>query len=142
MNRAIFGRLLGVTVVLGAVAAVTAVLQRVNVHPQTDDAEVFANLIGIAPEVEGRIVKINVKDNQLVRKGDLLFEIDPIPYEYALETARSQQATLEGQIRDLRRTIDAQNSAVRAAKANSNSAEAKIASANAAIEAAQAAVDA
>jgi multidrug efflux system membrane fusion protein len=142
MTRAILGRFLGVAIVLGAVAAVAAVLHRVNVHPQTDDAEVFANLIGIAPEVEGRIVKINVKDNQLVRKGDLLFEIDPIPYEYALEKARSQQAALEGQIRDLRRRIDAQTSAIRAAKANSNSADAKIASANAAVQAAQAAVDA
>jgi multidrug efflux system membrane fusion protein len=142
MARRLLGRLLGIAIVLGAVAAVSAVLQRVHVNPQTDDAEVFANLIGIAPEVEGRIVKISVKDNQLVRKGDLLFEVDPVPYEYALETARSQQATLEGQIRDLQRTIDAQNSAVRAAKASSNSADAKIASANAAVEAAQAAVDA
>ena len=73
----------------------------VGVHPQTDDAEVFANLIGIAPEVNGRIVTINVKDNQFVRKGDLLFEIDPLPYQYALEAAQSQQATLEGQIRDM-----------------------------------------
>ena len=39
-------------------------------------------------------------------------KIDPVPYEYALETARSQQATLEGQIKDLQRTIGAQNSAV------------------------------
>jgi len=118
------------------------VVQRSHIHPQTDDAEVFANMIGIAPEVEGRIVKINAKDNQLVRQGDLLFEVDPIPYEYALETARSEQATLEGQIRDLQRTIGAQNSAITAARANSNSAEAKISSAGAAVQAAQASIDA
>ncbi len=86
-------------------------------HPQTDDAEVFANLIGIAPEVEGRIVKINVKDNQLVRNVVSLFEIDPGPYEYALEMTRSQQVTFEGQIRDLQRTISGQNDAIRAAQA-------------------------
>lgn len=142
MTRAMFGRLLGIAIVAGAMIAVWTVWQHVNIHPQTDDAEVFANLIGIAPEVEGRIVKINVRDNQLVRKGDLLFEIDPVPYEYALETAQSQQATLEGQIRDLQRTIGAQNSAIQAAKANSNSAEAKISSAEAAVDAAQASVDA
>ncbi|HLI83563.1 MAG TPA: biotin/lipoyl-binding protein [Bryobacteraceae bacterium] len=142
MNRAIFGRFLGILIVLGSVAAVSAVLLRVNARPQTDDAEVFANLIGIAPEVEGRIVRINVRDNQLVRKGDLLFEIDPIPYEYALEEARSQQATLEGQIRDMQRMMAAERSAIRAAQANSNSAGAKIASANAAVDAAQAGIDA
>ncbi len=142
MSRAIFGRFLGVLIVAAAVASVLLVVRRFNVDPQTDDAEVFANLIGIAPEVEGRIVKINVKDNQFVRKGEPLFEIDPIPYQYALETAQSQQATLEGQIRDLQRSIGAQTSAIQAARASSNSAQAKIASADAAVEAARASVDA
>jgi membrane fusion protein, multidrug efflux system len=142
MSRTLFGRFLGILIVAAAVVSVSLVVRRFHVDPQTDDAEVFANLIGIAPEVEGRIVKINVKDNQFVRKGDLLFQIDPVPYQYALETARSQQATLEGQIRDLQRTIGAQTSAIQAAQASSNSAQAKIGSADAAVEAAQASVDA
>ena len=141
MTRKVFGRLLGALIVLGAVATTLMVVREIGVHPQTDDAEVFANLIGIAPEVNGRIVKINVQDNQFVHKGDLLFEIDPLPYRYALETAHSQQATLEGQIRDLERTIAAQNSAVGSAKANTNSAQAKIASSEALVQAAQASVD-
>jgi multidrug efflux system membrane fusion protein len=118
------------------------VVQRLRIHPQTDDAEVFANLIGIAPEVEGRIIEINVKDNQFVHKSELLFQIDPVPYQHALETARSLQAALEGQIRDLRRTIGAQTSAIEVARASSNSAEAKTASADAAVGAARAGVDA
>jgi membrane fusion protein, multidrug efflux system len=142
MSRTLFGRFLGVLIVASAVASVFLVMRRFHVDPQTDDAEVFANLIGIAPEVEGRIVKINVKDNQFVRKGDLLFQIDPVPYQYALEIARSQQTTLEGQIRDLQRTIGAQTSAIQATRASANSAQARIASADAAVEAAQASVDA
>ena len=142
MSRAVFGRVLGILIVAAAVMSVLLVVRRFHVDPQTDDAEVFANLIGIAPEVEGRIVKINVKDNQFVRKGELLFQIDPVPYQYALEIAQSQQATLEGQIRDLQRTIGAQTSAIQAARAGSNSAQAKIASADAAVEAARASVDA
>ncbi|MBV9770390.1 MAG: HlyD family efflux transporter periplasmic adaptor subunit [Bryobacterales bacterium] len=142
MGRAIFGRFLGALIVVAAVASVLLVVRRFHVDPQTDDAEVFANLIGIAPEVEGRIVKINVQDNEFVRKGQLLFQIDPVPYQYALETARSQQATLQGQIRDLQRTVGAQTSAIQAARANSNSAQAKIASADAGVEAARASVDA
>src|ERR1700758_330083 len=101
MSRRVLGRSLGILIVAAAVLLVMLVVRRFHVDPQTDDAEVFANLIGIAPEVEGRIIKINVKDNQFVRKGDLLFQIDPVLYQYALETARSQQGTLEGQIRDL-----------------------------------------
>ena len=136
------GRMLGLLFFLGAIAAALAVWRDVEGNPQTDDAEVFANLIGIAPEVNGRIIAIPVKDNQLVRQGDLLFEIDPVPYEYALETAKSQQAALEGQIKDLERTVGAQNSAVLSAQANARNAQAKIASHEAAVRAAQAAVDA
>ena len=142
MSRPIFGRLLGILIVASAVVLALLVVHRFRDHPQTDDAEVFANLIGIAPEVEGRIIKINVKDNQFVHKGELLFQIDPVPYQYALETARAQQATLEGQIRDLQRTIGAQTSAIQVARANSNSAQAKTASADAAVDAARAGVDA
>ncbi|MGA2714902.1 MAG: HlyD family efflux transporter periplasmic adaptor subunit [Bryobacteraceae bacterium] len=142
MSRELLGRVLGVLIVLGAVGASLAVVREIRRNPQTDDAEVFANLIGIAPEVSGRIIRINVKDNQFVRQGELLFEIDPVPYEYALETARSQQAVLEGQVKDLRRTISAQDSAVVSARANTRSSAARIGSTDAAVEAARAGVDA
>ena len=94
MSRPILGRFLSVLIIAAAIVLALLVVQRLRMHPQTADAEVFANLIGIAPEVEGRIIKINVKDNQFVHKGELLFQIDPVPYQYALETARSQQAAL------------------------------------------------
>jgi len=142
MTRTVFGRILGLLIVASAVVVTLAVWRETRINPQTDDAEVFANLIGIAPEVNGRIVKINVNDNQFVHKGDVLFEIDPIPYQHLLETARSQEATLEGQIQDLKRSVEAQKSAVLSAVSNTQSAQAKIASAEAGIQAAQATVDA
>ena len=142
MTRSVFGRILGLLIVAGAAAASLAVWRETRINPQTDDAEVVANLIGIAPEVNGRIVKINVKDNQFVHKGDVLFEIDATPYQHSLETARSQQATLEGQIQDLKRAVEAQESAVLSAASNTKSAQAKIASAEAGIEAAKATIDA
>ncbi len=142
MTRSVFGRILGLLIVAGAAAASLAVWRETRINPQTDDAEVVANLIGIAPEVNGRIVKINVKDNQFVHKGDVLFEIDATPYQHSLETARSQQATLEGQIQDLKRAVEAQESAVLSAASNAKSAQAKIASSEAGIEAAKATIDA
>src|SRR5271168_2269419 len=87
-----------VGIIVAAILLGTAVFWRAERHPRTDDAEVFANLIGIAPQVEGPIVELKVNDNQFVRKGDLLFAIDPRPYEYALERAISLQSALEGQI--------------------------------------------
>jgi membrane fusion protein, multidrug efflux system len=108
-------------VVLGLVA-----LNRVNHHPRTDDAEIFANFIGIAPQVDGPLIHLNVRDNQFVKKGELLYEIDERPYQYALETAVSEQAALEGQIGDEQRKIAALMSAVSVSQANTHSAEADV----------------
>ena len=93
-----------------------------NNHPRTDDAEVFANFIGIAPQVDGPITNLPCRTIEFRKQGELLFEIDPRPYEYALEKARSDLSTLEGQIVDQRRTIASQVSAVGAARANTDSA--------------------
>jgi multidrug efflux system membrane fusion protein len=101
-------------------------LYRANHYPRTDDAEVFANFIGIAPQVDGPIVRLSVRDNQFVRKGDLLFEIDERPYQYALEHALSEQAALEGQITDEQRRIAALVSAVSVSQAGIHSSQADV----------------
>ena len=94
--RVLVGRWLSAVIVVAAVALGLVVLHRTNHSPRTDDAEVLANFIGIAPQVEGRIIRLHVRDNQFVKQGDLLFEIDEQPYQYALEKAISDQSTLEG----------------------------------------------
>ncbi len=85
-------------------------------------------------------MKLNVADNQQVKQGDLLFDIDERPYAYALEHARSEQAALEGEIVDESRTIASQQSAVDVAKASTRSAEANVARATAAMDEAKAEV--
>lgn len=120
------GRFLSIGIVAGAAALGLVVLHHQNYNPRTDDAEVFANFIGIAPQVDGPVIRLNVRDNQFVKKGDLLYEIDERPYQYALEKAISEQATLEGQISDERRRIAALVSAVSVSKANITSAEADV----------------
>jgi membrane fusion protein, multidrug efflux system len=136
----ILGRLVSAVIVLYAVVSGLIVLQKTNSQPRTDDAEVFANLIGMAPQVDGPIMKLHVADNQFVKKGDLLLEIDDRPYAYALRRAKSEQAALEGQIADERRTIAAQNSGVAVAQAGSRSAEANVDRSAAAVDEARAGV--
>jgi multidrug efflux system membrane fusion protein len=109
-------------VVLGAVA-----LYRTNHYPRTDDAAVFANFIGIAPQVDGPVIRLNVRDNQFVKEGDLLYEVDDRPFQYALETTLSDQEALEGQIVDEQRRIAALVSAVSVSQAKIHSAEADVA---------------
>ncbi len=131
-------RWMSLGVVLAALALGLVVLYHANHSPRTDDAEVFANFIGIAPQVEGPIVRLNVRDNQFVKKGDLLFEIDERPYQYALERAISEQAALEGQIVDERRRIAALVSAVSVSQAGIHSAQADVSRSSAAVEQARA----
>ena len=125
-------------IVTGAVALGLVALYQVNAWPRTDDAEVVANFIGIAPQVEGPILRLNVRDNQFVKQGDLLYEIDDRPYRYALEKAVSDQAALEGQITDEQRRIAALVSAVSVSQANIQSAEADVTRSSSAVDQARA----
>lgn len=130
-----------VVVVLLTITLAYLVAKNLNAQPRTDDAEVFANFIGIAPLVEGPVVRLYVKDNQLVKQGDPLFEIDDAPYLYALQNAKSQQLALEGQIANEQRHISSQESAALAAQAATRSAQANVVSAAASIAQAQADVN-
>jgi multidrug efflux system membrane fusion protein len=128
-SRNRLGRWVGAAIIAGAIVLGLVVLYRGSTNPRTDDATVFANFIGIAPQVDGPVVRLNVADNQFVTKGTLLYEIDERPYQYALETALSEQAALEGQIADEQRRIAALGSAVSVAQANIHRAEADVADA-------------
>jgi multidrug efflux system membrane fusion protein len=114
------------------------VLWRAGHHPRTDDAEIFANFIGMAPLVNGPITELHVHDNQSVKKGDLLFVIDPRPYAYAYEKAVSEQASLESQIGDEQRRIAALVSGVSVSQAGIGTAEANLQHWAAAVEQARA----
>jgi len=134
----LIGRILSILIVTCAIVLGLVVVYHADYNPRTDDSEILANFIGIAPQVEGPLVRLNVHDNQFVKKGDLLFEIDERPYQYILEKAVSDQATLEGQISDERRRISAQVSAISVAAANIGSTEADVDRWAAAIEQAKA----
>jgi membrane fusion protein, multidrug efflux system len=108
---------LGCVVLLASIVVLIAVGRAVE-NPRTDDAQVLANFIGMAPQVDGPIMQLPIRDNQFVKTGDLLFVVDERPYRYALERALSQQAALEGQIEDLGRSINSQISSVHVAQAN------------------------
>lgn len=134
------GRIISALIILLAIVTGCLVLWQFTENPRTDDAEVFANFIGIAPIVSGPIVKLNVQDNELVKQGDLLLDIDERPYAYALALAKSQQAALEGEIVDEGRLIASQGSAVSVAKANAMSEQANLARSEASVHEAQASV--
>lgn len=139
-TRKLIGRLLGLVVIAGAIVTSLMAFYDTDKQPRTDDASVRANFIAIAPEVGGRLITLPVKDNAFVKKGDLLFEIDPRDYEYALKQALSDQNNLEQRIIDTRRKIAGENSAVEAASATLRTSETAIKTATSAVDLAKASV--
>ena len=73
--------LLSGAVVLVAVGAVALKYWDYLSNPWTRDGQVRANVIQVATRVSGPIVKLPIKDNQFVKAGDVLFEIDPRTYQ-------------------------------------------------------------
>src|SRR6516164_10351835 len=60
--------------------------------PYTSDASVRAFVVRIVPEVSGKVIEVGVRDNQIVRTGDLLYRIDPTPFRIAVERAEAKLA--------------------------------------------------
>lgn len=101
------GRLVGAGIVLGAVGLSLLVYASLVTHPRTDDAYVRANTIGIAPHVSGPIVALPIVDNQPVKQGDVLFVVDPRPYEAALENARAEMLLTDLEVEGLQGAVNA-----------------------------------
>ena len=141
VSRKRIGRWIRVTVVWGAAVTLFAAVLVTDLHPRTDDASVRANFIEITAEVSGKLTLLPVKDNAFVKKGDLLFEIDPRPYQYALHQALSDQEDLEQQIVDARRKIASEKSAVEAASAAEVNSKTEIKTAGSGIDVASASVN-
>lgn len=136
--RRLLGLIISIVIVVCAAVTGLLVLRQSSVDPRTDDAEVFANFIGIAPVVNGPITHLYVADNQLVKAGEPLLDIDSRPYSYALSHAKSDQGALQGEIDDERRIIAGKVSGVDVAKSTALGAEASLSHAAASIEQAKA----
>ena len=84
-------------------------------RPRTHDARLFAFSAAMASEINGRIVRVYVTNDQPVTRGSPLILIDPAPYEMQLRQARAQVAALKAQIGLTGRQVESQNSGALAA---------------------------
>ncbi len=74
-----------VLLVLGIILSINSMF-----YKSTDDAFVEGSMITVAPRVSGPVIKLHVKDNKLVKKGELMIEIDPTDYEVKLKQTESK----------------------------------------------------
>jgi len=85
-------------------------------YVSTDNAYVQADRVTIAPQIGGRVVDVRVRENQLVKAGDVLFRIDPQPLEIAM-------ARMQAQMESVRSLLDAARAGYSSAQADLRSAE-------------------
>jgi multidrug resistance efflux pump len=123
-----------VIVVIIPVVGITVLILALNVFaPSSADVRVIKYVVNVVPQVRGRVVEVPVEPNRLVKKGDVLFRIDPTPYEFAVRAAEAALANAQGTSRELQEQLAA-------AAGKASEARAAIQQASAALEQAGAAI--
>jgi multidrug resistance efflux pump len=109
-----------VTVVVIPIVGLTALVLILNiVAPSTSEVRVIKYVVQVVPQVRGRVIEVPVEPNTPVRKGTLLFRIDPTPFVLRVQVLEAQVANAEGSLRNLEEQL-------RAAVANSSALGAKL----------------
>jgi multidrug resistance efflux pump len=93
-------------IVLAAVGVVAYKYQDYVNNPWTRDGLVRAHVVDIVPRVSGEIVRVPVRNNQFVKKGDLLFEIDPRTFQLTVDLARAQLDNMRDIVKSLAEQAD------------------------------------
>jgi len=89
-------------------------------YVSTDNAYVQAARVAISTDISGRVVAIDVKDNERINGGQMLFRLDPRPFQIAVNEAKSQLAAVRFQIHALKATYHQKRADVRAAEATAD----------------------
>ena len=88
-----------VTVVIIPIVALSALILTLNVvAPSSSDVRVIKYVVQVIPQVRGRVTEVPVEPNRLVKKGELLFRIDPTQYQNDLNVAKAKLAADEAKL--------------------------------------------
>ncbi|MGJ7506468.1 HlyD family secretion protein [Variovorax sp. GT1P44] len=107
-----------VIVVTIPVVAMTVLVMLLNIFaPSTADLRVFKYVVNIVPQVKGRVVDVPIEPNRPIRRGDVLFRIDPTPYQLQVKALEAQLANAQGGTRKMREELKAATSKSAAVRA-------------------------
>jgi membrane fusion protein, multidrug efflux system len=104
------GKIISLAIVAMAIAAACYASYHASNYPSTDDATIDADVVRVAAAVGGRIIDIAVVENGAVKKGDLLFQIDPLPYRLAVAQAEAELAFAKAELDTRRRMVSTERS--------------------------------
>ena len=105
------------TAVLGGIIGISLTLLVMNYnHPFTANARIYFAVTPILPTVKGRVVEVPVQANAPLKEGDVLFRIDPKPFEYVVAEKKAALAEAEQNVKQLKASFD--QAAAQAERAN------------------------
>src|ERR1700761_5632529 len=95
------------TAVLGGIIGIALLLLIMNYnHPFTKNARIYFAVTPVLPSVRGRVVEVPVQTNAPLQEGDVLFRIDPAPYQFVVDQKRAALAEAEQNVRQLKASLD------------------------------------
>jgi multidrug resistance efflux pump len=84
------------TAVLGGIFLISAILLIMNYnHPFTKNARIYFATTPVMPNVKGRVIEVPVEPNAPLKQGDILFKLDPQPYQYVVDQKKALLAEAE-----------------------------------------------
>jgi multidrug efflux system membrane fusion protein len=125
-HRAPWAMLVSLAIVAAAIGFGVYALRDSEIRPTTDDASIDADVVHVAAEVGGRIIDIPVEENSPVARGAFLFQIDPVPYQLAVDQARANLAVAQAALETQHRILSTQRSTAVVAADQVRSAESNL----------------
>ena len=96
-----------VIVAIIPIVGITALILLLNVFaPSSADVRVIKYVVQVVPQVKGRVIEVPVEGNRLYKKGEVLFRIDPTPYELTVQALEAQLVNAEGSSLKLREELN------------------------------------
>ena len=116
-----------VTVALIPIIGLTVMILVLNiVAPSSADVRVLKYVINVVPQVRGRVIEVPVEPNRLIKKGDVLFKIDPTPYELTVRSLEAQLANTKASARELTEQLSGATGKIAETRSSIVQADAKV----------------
>jgi multidrug resistance efflux pump len=117
-----------VTVAIIPIVAMAVLILTLNVvAPSTTDVRVVKYVVQVIPTVKGRVIEVPVEPNRLVKKGELLFRIDPTQYQYELAASKAKQGADEARLNSSIASLEDVSASARELREQLKSASAQVA---------------
>jgi multidrug resistance efflux pump len=106
------------TATLGGIIGISLLLLTMNYnHPFTRNARIYFAVTPVLPSVKGRVIDVPVQTNAPLKDGDVLFRLDPKPYEYVVEQKNAALAEAKQNVKQLKASLDQASAGTEKAKA-------------------------